>query len=293
MISSCKPGSAPPCPPIAQKVIATVGSGDSSSIEVGTNTYAMYDSGSGYWCKTTELAIKAVPKSTADACKIAHANCLGEVDLKPDNVKIMKPYGTPYSEPVLSYDFSTHTTPTRNPESCVKDKSCYAFYRLNSNPTPTWVWAGAAGSVSVGSKWYAQGNINHLSLYALVELPPPQPVARPRNLVMVVASDFQSDDAGGLKVALQVISDDQNELATSDEILFHFTPVYLDKAIGDIPPECQVDLPLPDRFTCLFPTGTEVSLILTNEILKNLHEINRLDNLYGQDFYAQIVEMYY
>lgn len=285
----------PVCPPapIGAGDKVTIGNNDDSAIEVFSNTYAYIDdfdnddTNDVAWCNSdsnSKLGI-ALYSGNVPACQLD--KCLAVVNLSPDDVKINQPVGEYSGKPVLSYDLSVHV-PKIDPESCI-NKYCYAYYRLVGN---SWLWVGNAKAVWADPKYMAEGKVGHFSVYAIVELPPAQDVIGPREFQLVVASRFLLEDDGALRVVLAVESDSFGDENLGRELLFSFFSVDPSQPIDNVPEECFDGRDLDQQFTCLFPIGTVIELIVDGGGEQNSHSIYAIDEGYGLNFYSSPVQIY-
>jgi hypothetical protein len=280
------------CPPIGsgKKMIASDNPGcscpnDGSSIEVFSSTWALLDDGSP-WCAKDlgQLSITSVNLNSLPPCP--YTKCLAAVDVKPDNLSFTT---KSTSRPQLSYDLDEHQ-PAIRPEECTQGTPCYAIYQLKTN---TWQSVGYANPVILGTEWFAQGNIKHFSIFALVELPPPNPVNGPRRLGTFIASEFIDDDMGGNMVSLNVYEDDSNELNQyRDQRIYRFVGIDLIGMDREIKPDCLNLDTLAEQFTCLFPIDTEVEIIIGLDGIQNEVLIRSLNLNIEAHFAVNYVEVY-
>jgi len=292
ILSSCGSSSVavPSCPPeplgVGRKVL--IGNGDNSSIEVFAQTYAYTDPGETPWCDVSQLSITPLSATAASACVIAHATCLAQVNLGPDNIKILQPSGQIQYKPALSYDLDKHPPKTPDPE-CTKCTICFSFYRKSGT---SWIWAGYANRTKIATTCFATGQINHLSEYALVEMVTPQNVISPHVFQLIVASEFLDDYSGGMGVAFQIRSDSEGVLIQGDELVFDFSPVDPGNLIGDVPKECQELPTIPEQFTCIFPIGSPVELILGVDDVEGLNQLINQNFGNGLQFYSAPIRIH-
>lgn len=295
--SSCTPTppppAPPPCPPLPLGVgdKRSIGSGDDSSIEVFANTYGYTDPGGVAWCNTSpqKLSITLADLNVLPTCQ--YNNCLAAVDIKPDNIIIQQPTGQSNGRPLLEYDLFVHS-PNINPEGCT-NTFCYAFYRFDNNNN-AWLYSGSALAKQVSSKWFAEGRIFHLSIYALVELPPTVDLESPQNFGMIVASDFVENELGGLGVAFVVLRDDSGLVdPLNQELVFNFDRIDPAGYLGNPPAECLGQDNLAAEFTCSFPIGTSVEFTMGVEGDETLHRLSNLDQGYSLDFFSNPVQLHY
>ena len=212
------------------------------------------------WCSPTQLAITIANLAGLPPCP--YAGCLIAVDVKPDNIDFSNPANTNATKPSLSYDLAEHPPSESgiNLEDCSNNYNCFAFYREDSG---SWIFAGAATTTMIGSEWFATGRINHFSVFALVQLPQPAAVQPPRAFGMVVRSEFHEDENGGLSVAVLIAEDRGGEFSVdSGERILRLTGFEPLEFEGDIDPACQDAARTELLFTCLFPAGTRVELLL-------------------------------
>jgi hypothetical protein len=260
-------GCVPTCPPISGPITATVSaSGDVSSATIPDGAYGYYDAGGGDWCATGDFEADKIDVNAAIAAfgcfydrsdktpPCSPYGALAAIDVKPSNVSFPAP-----PKPSLRYDLDA------NPPACEQlGITCgwYGIYQLITPipdpPAKAWRWVGPATETTYSGKAVAEGDINHFSIFALVELPGPRPVAPPLRAGMIVASDFLEDDRGDVLVAFEILEGDLQEVGQTR--LFRFSNV--DPAFSDpnLPEEC-LDLGTPaEQLTCLFPIDTEVTV---------------------------------
>jgi len=228
--SSTSPSS---CPPISGPVTANVPtSGDDSGVTIPDGTYGYYDSG-GDWCATGDLA---ATKINVDAtigtygCFHLRADitppcspysALAAIDIQPSDISF-----TSSIKPSLRYDLQAN-----EPECMQRDEPCggFAIYQLLDPPPPfssgkvAWLPVGTATETTYGGKPVAEGDVNHFSIFALVELPGSRPITPPVQVVMVVASDFFVDDQGDILAAFQILEGNLEEI--EETRLFRFSNV--------------------------------------------------------------------
>ena len=290
---SCTPTTTVPvvtCPPLVNTHIATIPSStDLSSITVSAGTYAYQEpytsSNQIPWCDAdanNNLGIQPYPVSSL-ASLPSYNNVLAAVDIKPDAIK----FPVAANRPQLSFNLKPGTY-NLDPKNC-GNSSCYAFYRYTGS---SWVYAGSATAVPISSNWFAQGPINHFSLYALVELPPPQTLPGPQNLGLVVASDFLGDEQGSMSVAFMVRDDSLGQLnAGTPELVFRFFSVDLANIDGTAP-DCLKLATYPEEFTCLFPIGTQAVLQLGMAQDPTLQILINSDGGFQVQFHANPVQIH-
>lgn len=289
LLISCDGGTT--CPPISGPVVATVpGASDASSVEIADGTNAEDDSSGGPWCDTGSLTIDAVDvdsligmygcfysRSTTTDCYPDTA--LAAVDVAPSNVSFPNP-----PEPLLRYDLVAH--PPKN-----QDATYFAIYQLKSTvPTPPALAWKHVGDASLVPGDLAEGNINHFSIFALVELPTPSPLSPPLRTVMVVASDFIEDSQGSITVDLTTQEIDAEEILVEvgETRIFRFSNI--DPAYDDpkLPTDClALDL-IEDQLTCLFPEGTKLEITLGVDGTENLISIFAPDRGYEARLHANL-----
>lgn len=294
-LTGCPPPPPPSsCPPIAGPLTANVSaSGDVSSITIPNGATGEFDSG-GYWCDTSALDIEIVDVNaliasygcftdrgdTTPPCSFYTA--LAAVDVSPDNVSFPS-----VPKPQLRYDLDVH--PPQNQEA-----SSFSIYQLKdpipSPPTRSWRLVGTATPNTYSGKSVAQGSINHMSVFALVELPPPVPVTPPFLSTMIVDSDFLDDDQGIITVAfvIQEVIVDQRVMTAGEIRIFRLTGVDPAYADPNLPAVC-LDLDTPAaQLTCLFPVETSVEVELGIDGVENLMRILSLDQGYEARLFANV-----
>jgi hypothetical protein len=266
------------CPPIAGPITANVSdASDVSSVTIPDGAWGYLDAG-GDWCATEDLEVTKIDVYA----EIATYGCfydrndktppcspygaLAAVDVKPSNVKF------PNSpKPSLRYDLVV------SPPECENlGYTCgyLAFYQLKEPVPPTgyaWRWVGPASETSYKGKSAAEGNINHFSTFALVELPGPRPIAPGLQVAMIVASDFLEDNQRDTLAAFEILRGELEE--TGQMRLFRFSRV--DPAYSDpnLPEDCLSLATPAEQLTCLFPIGTEVILAVGVDGVDNLASI--------------------
>lgn len=261
VMGGCVPTPVPPaatCPPLGSAATEVVGGSDGSSIAVYSGTYGETDATpSDPWCSISQLNITLANLTGLPACPFS--GCLVAVDVKPDNIGFPSSLNTSSTRPTLSFDLSEHPpSEDLNLEACSATYSCFGYYRYNG---ASWVFAGAATAIPVGTEWFATGRIDHFSIYALVVLPNPAPVPPPRQFVLVIQSEFHLDDNGGMSVAVLIAEDDRQEYTTdSGEKILTFIGIDALIPAGDVPAGCNLDQSVEALFTCMFPPGTRVQL---------------------------------
>lgn len=295
-----EPPPPPPCPPMGSKADKVAVSdndpsypNDGSSIEVFDKTYCQTDPGGDPWCDTEDLDIKYYPVTNLSPTICNYDQCLVAVDLEPDNIYCptsKNPQTTNHpdgTKPELSIDLDQHKPKYKQPEECAGSVKCYAFYYWSGSK---WSWVGWAKAKQINSEWYAVGRIYHLSVYALVELPDATPVADPRTMGMVVASEFIEDDQGNLAVDVINVEDSLGELDQGGEHrILQFSGVDPGSPEGEPPPECMARQSIAEQFTCLFPIDTLLEL----ELLGSGQAVLRaLEAGYGIEFYVSDVQIY-
>lgn len=286
----------PPCPPMGPKATKVAVSdkhpsypNDGSSIEVFDETHCQTDGAGDPWCATEDLDIEPYPKTSLSTCP--YGECLVAVDLGPDNIycpTYKNPPSTPYpdgTKPELSIDLDEHKPTKKTPEECTGVVHCYAFYYETSK----WTFVGWAEPKWVDPEWYAVGRIYHLSIYALVELPDPTPVAGPRTVSMVVASDFIEDAQGNIGVGVMYLEDELGELDQGGEHrIWLFSGVDPGSLEGQ-PPDCMALPSVAEQFTCLFPIDTFVELELPGD---GQAVLRAPEAVYGIEFSVSDVQIY-
>lgn len=282
------------CPPITGPITANVAApGDVSSITIPNGATAEFDGG-GYWCDTAALAIETVDVNALVASygcftlrsdktpPCSPSSALAAVDVSPDDVKFPSP-----PKPQLRYDLDAHVP--QNP-----DATNFGIYQLKAvipaPPSTAWRWVGSATPTTYSSKSVAQGSINHMSVFALVELPPPAPVTPPFLSTMIIDSDFLDDDQGIITVAFAIreVNFDQGVVAAEETRIFRLTGVDPAYADPNLPAEC-LDLDTPAaQLTCLFPVDTSVEVELGIDGIENLMRILSLDQGYEARLFANV-----
>ena len=280
-----QPPTVPPaCPPIAGPISATVTNspGDVSSVTVPNGTTGEYEAaaGGGYWCTPNDLKTEKVNvndlianygcfnlrSDTTPPCTPYSA--LAAINVEPSKVKFNSS-----PKPSLRYDL---TKPDNQPVCTKEGTNCggYQFYQLK-DPVPTsgtaWLAVGQAWATTYNGKSVAEGDINHFSTFALVELPTPQPVNPPLLAQMIVDSDFMADDQKGIRVSFEIVQSSLPE--TGQTRLFRFSNVDPAWANADLPAECKSLATSEEQLTCFFPIGTSVSVELGVNNVNNMIRI--------------------
>ncbi|MCK5609173.1 hypothetical protein KAR91_45280, partial [Candidatus Pacearchaeota archaeon] len=266
-----EPKEPPPasCTFISPALSAVVGvSGDVSGVTVPDGTVAEFDGG-GYWCGSPTLeAIKidvnaeiaangcfndfATPTPASPNCE--PFNALAAIDIRPSNIGFIN-----IPKPELRYDLAANPPVCRQEGIVCGGFGIYQLLSSSSSGGPSnWLLVGQATETSYAGTSVAVGTVNHFSIFALVELPEPDPAPSPSRFEMIVASDFLDDGLGTIKVTFTIVQADVEGFEKTR--LFSFTNI--DPALdeGSLPGECFDTDILAETLTCLFPIGTSVLL---------------------------------
>ena len=277
-------GAAQSCPPLNTNRQVSIGN-TLDGIEVFADTYAIIDNATkDAWCNVSELAISPValtptpPNTALPPCPLN--TCLAAVNVDPDSVKIVS--GT---KPILRYDLGTPHPPKKHPEQCGQSEKCYSIFQRWSG---TWKFVGFAKPKQTSTyQWFAEGGIDHMSVFALVELPDPTTITAGGFLTMYIASDFIPDEPGGLGVSVILDGNVGQFDPQGEQRILRFQVDPIDQ--GNTPEECKSASGIDGMFTCIFPYGAAVEFEYQDNgiaILRNL------DRNFEQSFYTSNVELY-
>jgi hypothetical protein len=243
--------------------------GEVSSIRVEPGSGAMDErpTPSVPWCDTSELSLTKLVLANAVAangCPYAYAatvlpcfpyGMLAVLEIQPT------PIGFPIlaSQPTLVYDLK------ENPKQKECDGCSLSVWQLKPVTSPGAAnWRRVDTQVterfdSATNRSLAEAKIDHFSVFALVDLPVPEPI-QGGQVSMVVASEF-GEDRNALAVQLVFVDgaiDASRVLEKGVSPVFRFVGF---EPAGDSPdPAC--DGPPAELLTCLFPIDTEVSIEL-------------------------------
>lgn len=267
---SCDPtgsggGTPASCPPFQGPETAVVGGNDQSGVEVpkGANP----NLSGGVWCGSPPLKISgadlaALIKKTdsngdAYGCFTNRADTippcypfkgLGAVDLLPNNLELVGP-----PKALLKYDLSVH-----RPQQ--EGLTQFFIYQLKDPIPPinaldnrAWKYAGSAYL----QNGFAQSkDIEHFSVFALIE--PPQDVD-PAGLgrgEFEILSEFIGDSQGTVSVEVRVLA---FELGEPGEIkIVRWTRPDPTGSFRELAEACTSEADLDAQLTCLFPPTTIV-----------------------------------
>jgi hypothetical protein len=292
------------CPPIPSPVSASV-PGELTKITIPAGTIALTDPGAKPWCDTSQLKIGKASLSELVStygcftdrndrtypCSVY--NALAAVDVQPGRVKFPA-----LPRPALVYDLSKTES---EPYCTVKSADCggYAIYRLKyplpPAPSLAWRYISPASLISGSTPAAVEGgNIDHLSTFALVELPPPQMFPPVITAALTVASDHvpdQPDNPDVFSVAF-LIRDDTLGMKGQTRI-FRASGQEMQLAVnGAYPAECldaEIFPTLPEQLTCLFPADMEVILVNGVDGIANQVSIAPVFGGYEARLYANLV----
>jgi hypothetical protein len=279
------------CPiPNPYKVDVTAGApGEVSSVTVKPGSDAVDERTGTAWCDLTELKLTKLGVAAAVAsngCPTAPAatalpctpyGMLAAVDLRPTPIS----FPTQTSHPDLVYDLVS------NPPQKECDNCGLAVYQLREPPVSgmsNWRWVGSAYRSTAGSRAIATANLNHFSVFALVELPPPAAVnPGAADAVLIVGSDFIAEGETTLTVQLAFVEgrlDAPWQLDRETSLLYrfdHFDPTSIpsDGGCAGTPAEIM---------TCLFPIETEVRL----QVLERSVVLERVVDGFRVEFAAAV-----
>ena len=258
------------CPIPAPYVVKVAVATDISSVTVPSGSSAIDEANGGSWCDTTQVSVTKLSVTgsvTAHGCPNDNGvkalpcpdkDLLVAIELKPTPVS----FPNPASRPGLKYDLKANPPMTGCETGCTLD-----VYQLRDPKVlglDNWRLVAGATRGMDGSIPVARANVDHFSVFALVEHPAPNPVAAGGvNAQFVVSSDFlQVDEA--VVVQLSVVGDGGvagREFQDGMSLLFRFDR--LDPGDGFEDPACPGDI--PEILTCLFPIETPVVVDLPEE----------------------------
>ena len=291
------------CPPIQSPVSVFV-PGEITKITIPAGATAYFDPGAGAWCDTSQLELTTVSLSdlvSTNGCftdqndktyPCSVYNALAAVDIQPSRVKF---FSSPL--PVLVYDLSkTESTPYCTEKG--PDCGGYAIYRLKS-PVPSasplaWRYVSPAALVSGSKPPAVEGkNIDHFSTFALVELPPPQPLPPVITAALTVASEFMPDEPGSSDVFSVAFLIRDNTLGMNDQTrLFRFSYPEMQLSVdGAYPAECLDSRIYPgvaEQLSCLFPVDMQVILVNGVDDVAYQISITPVDGEYGTRLFADL-----
>jgi len=189
--------------------------------------------------------------------------------------------------PKLSYDLYENP-PGKNPESCATGQVCYKVYQYYDN---SWQVVGYA-TPRYDGKWFADAYIKHFSIFALIEMPDPTPIDNPRELFLVIASDFLEDSLENIFVAFYITDDPSGEFSPDEyQHILRFSNPDPSIITMDETSKCS-DLPLSDMFSCLFPIGDRIQVVIGVDGDITSHSIISLITGNQVEFYSSSVEYY-
>lgn len=281
------------CPiPAPYKVDVSSASPDISSIEVQAGDDAE-DKRQSFapWCDTTELTLTKLDVATevaSNGCPRENSDTsvpcdeygmLVALEIEPTPIR----FPIVASRPELVYDLQANPPQKECAGGCL-----LKVFQLRDPRVATmdnWRFVADAVRGTSGSIPIATANIDHFSVFALVELPDAQAVAPgAADAQFIVASAFIAENQeGAITVQLAFVdgSVEGQELEREISPLFRFDRV--DPVAGFDDPACA-GTPA-EILTCLFPEETEIRLQLLEDGLVSL---GRVSDGYRVDFSATV-----
>lgn len=233
-------------------------SSDRSQVFIAAGTKV--DNKGSEWCGSPQLTADVSPATNPAYLGCGSSSCsaqgaLSEIDVQPD--------GLAFDDDLAELKYDISEDKGQPPKCREQDVACdFEIFQFIPGSPNLYTWVGDGVEIPDD---LVKGDIEHFSVFALVEVPPEQPIAPVGRLPLTIASEFRSapDDPNRITFAAR-LDDDQlgdveaPELSALFVILVNPDPQFDPDIIADDTGCSFDDRQLAETLTCLFPVDTPV-----------------------------------